>query len=263
MENISGDAIAMDNLPLDADQPETVVAPIEEKIPEETPEVIKTDGEKEKPKKLGGFQKTRIKQQKEIADLKAQIALLSSKATAVVDKEPLLEDYSDWNAYNKDLIKYESGKLFEARQKQEITQKEAVKESENITTWEAKIEALDEDKYEAYHKMIDEYKDIDVRQQIIKSAQNSSIGPEILLHLDKNPELFDKLNHKDISDLSIKREISALEAQLTNNQKPAVKGSKSPAPITPIKGSSPTSVDDKDLDTDAYIAKYHSKLLRK
>lgn len=139
----------------------------------------------------------------------------------------------------------------------------AEKEAEIESAWESKIEALDEKKFEEYQNLIEDYKDVDLRTQLIKSAKKSDIGPEILLYLDKNPEIFDKLNHKDISDLSIKRGIEALEKQLMNNQKPAVRGSKSPAPIVPLKGSSPTSVDDKDLDTDAYITKHHSNLIRK
>lgn len=257
IENESGDIVAVDDsqMPINADAPEKEVVT---KVAEpEIQEEIKADGEEVKNKKLGGWARKNAKLERELAELKQQIA------AKPVDIEPQLKDYTDWNDYSRAIARYEAAQVIKVHQEGLTKTQEAIKEAEIEKSWEAKVESLDEKQWDSFQRLVDDYKDVDIRTQIIKSAKNSDIGPQILLHLDKNPDLMDKLNSKDISDLAIKRTISSIESELMSNQKPAVKGSKSPAPITPIKGSSATSVDEKDLDTDAYLAKRYPHLIKR
>lgn len=251
LENEFGDIVASnDSTSVEVEVKEPEAPETIEAEPEKAEEENNTEGEEVRKKRPSGFQRKITKLEQENATLTSRLAALEKPA--MLDKEPNLDDYPDLIQFNRDVIRYENHQA-------ELKRQAALTEQ----AWQAKIESLDDDKWGAFQKLQEDYRDVNIRTQIINSAKKSDIGPDILLHLDKNPDLFDKLNDKNTSDLSIKRSIAAIEEQLKGGQKPAVKGTKSPAPITPVKGSSPTSVDDNDLDTDAFIAKYHPTLLKK
>lgn len=251
-EILAGDIVASDE--------STVIAEESPQKEEAVNQEEQADGE-EAQKKPSGAQRNKAK----IARLEQKLAEAEAKLNAKpVDKEPQLNDYETYDAYNRATSRWEANQAIVAHEEKLAKNQTVSKEAEFERTWDDKIEALEEAEWEEYQNLVEDYKDIELRTQIIKSAQKSDIGPKILLHLDKNPELFDKLNSKDISDLTIIREIRNIESQLKNpSQKPLVKGSRSPAPINPVRGSSPTSVSLEDLDTDAYIAKRYPNLSKK
>jgi hypothetical protein len=92
--------------------------------------------------------------------------------------------------------------------------------------------------------------DLKVSDQIRDAVIESEIGPEILYHLAKNPDLVTELNAMTPAKALIK--FGKLEDKLTpasGETKPAAKVveiSKAPAPITPLKGA--TSVTTNGLD---------------
>lgn len=211
----------------------------------------KAEGDKAPRKKgKGGWQSTIKRLRAENEKLRAAQIVTPPPA---LDVKPQLNDYKTYDEYQEALTDWKVEVKLAARDEKLTKAQEEAKTREAESTWDSKIESLEEDQWSDYQQLVEDYKDINLRTQLIKSAKESAIGPQILLHLDKNPELFDKLNNKDTSDLTVKRAIRQLEAELSN-QKPSVKISKSPPPINPVKKSSPSTVDLSSLATDDYIA---------
>lgn len=259
LENEFGDIVAsndsapVESVEVEVKEPEAPEAKVE--ITEE-----KTEGEEVRKKRPTGFQRKITKLEQENADLQAKLAEYSKP----LDTEPNIDDFPDFAAYNKAIVRFEAKQLLKEEQERVVQAQEQQKivEKQNAAkaSWEEKIDALDVDDYD---EVINKYKDVQIRKEIIQAMTESDLGPELTYYLAKNPDELSAINKSpdEIGAMAIYKKIAEIEQRLST--KPAVKGTKSPAPITPVKGSSPTSVDDNDLDTDAFIAKYHPTLLKK
>ncbi len=258
-ENMS---IAAENVVDNSNQPEDDAESLQKQIDEaeaedveaegqeETPEEDNAEGEKAKRKRPNGLRRKVAKLEAKLAEYEAKFN--QSNSVAEVEKEPTLEDFSDYDSFYKALAKYEAKQLV----RQELKQKELnERATQSLNLWNQKVSEIRKELPD-YDDVVSEYDDVPVRQEILNVMQESDIGPKIAYHLAKNPELLSAINNDKVSALQIAKQLGIIEAQLSANlqtQKPVARVTKSPAPITPVKRSAPSTVDLSALDTDAFI----------
>lgn len=245
----------------------------EAKEADETPEVTeekenKTTGEEQvRKKRPTGFQRKISKLEQQNAELAARLAEIEkSKAPQGITKEPNLDDFDSFDAFNAALVQYKVDKALGEREKKVQEQQEQQKvineqQAANLA-WEKKVESLGE-LAEEYEELVAEHSTTLFREELIQATYESDLGPQIRHYLLKNPEELAKVNkpRNELSSLAIYKKIADLEDQLS--AKPAVKVSKSSDPITPLKGSVKTAVKLESLDTDAFLQQRHPHLFKR
>lgn len=153
--------------------------------------------------------------------------------------EPQPGQFTDIGEYSKALKDWTAEKTqrdYEAKQAEERSKKE---QEALLKTWN--------DRQAEARKEIADYADtisnseVMVSNEVRQAILESDVGPKLLYHLAKNPEVADKL--KDMSAARALREIGRLEASLSiqagKKQEAATtvaEISKAPAPISPLKG---------------------------
>ncbi len=267
-EILSGDEVAVDNSNQAVEQEIEIQAEVVEG--QENQEENNTEGEVRK-KRPSGFQRKISKLEQEKADLAAQLAEYKKPTATLAPKKPTLDEYATYDdflgaqdSYYEALTDYKAKKAIEEYEESKTTRKVqeelAAKQKEVEQSWEDKIDALDES-YDDFDEVMSKYEKTLFRNDLIQAIRESDVGPQIQYHLGKNPELLNKLNAKTISPFAIYKEIAKIESQLSN-QKPAVRVSKSSEPITPVKGSSRSSVNLSNLDADSYMAQRYPHLMK-
>lgn len=223
-----------------------------------------TEGEKVKKPRNSGFHKKISRLEQQNAELAARLAELSKPATVSTEK-PNIDNFDSFDAYNEALLDWkvdQKEREREERVKQEQEkQKQVAKQNEAKSSWEQKIDALDES-YDDYEEVVGKYNNVNVRHEIIQATAESDLGPQIRYHLAKNPDILESLNNDTASSLVIYKKIAELETKLS--AKPTVKVSKSSEPITPVRGTAKTVVKlDGSTDADTWIAARHPHLYGK
>lgn len=256
-ENLSGVVIdAEDNSnPTDVvvETEKTEDAPAE--VAAETPTENKDSGEAVKKPKLTGWQRKIQKLERELEAERLKNVAPSTPAAAPQvnsDQKPILDNYQTYDDYIEALTEFKATQVAEKKlaERENKVKTEQVNQSWNTKVAEAVKEMPD------YHEVVSEYADVPVRQEILDAMRESDIGPKMAYHLAKNPDLLDELNGQSVSAYTIHKELSRLESELTGNKeqnRPAVKISKAPPPITPVKKTASGSVDLNNMDTDSYI----------
>lgn len=173
-----------------------------------------------------------------LAALERQPALQAPK----VDEEPQPSQFNDAFEYAKALAEYTADKRIGEMKRQEAEERQAQERQKVIETWASKVQAA-----KASMPDFDDIvasSDVVVNDDIRDAILESDVGPQILYHLAENDDVA-----KRIAGLSPKqalREIGKLEARFEVKEtapetKPIVR-SKAPAPIQPLRGSSPADV---------------------
>jgi hypothetical protein len=159
-----------------------------------------------------------------------------------VDEEPQPSQFNDAFEYAKALAEFTADKRIGEMRKQDAEAKEAQERQKVIDQWANKVQQA-----KASLPDFDDIvasSDVVVNDDIRDAILESDVGPQILYHLAENEEVA-----KRIAGLSAKqalREIGKLEARFEVKEtapetKPIVR-SKAPAPIQPLRGSSPADV---------------------
>lgn len=244
----------------ESDQAAALEGELIETEAEPQPEEKKT--EPEKPKKKNSFQERigEVTAEKNAAKEEAQreraarealeerIAALEKPAAAAEPeappstKKPDISTYTDVAQYEADLTAY-NREMFQAEQR-----------AENSAKAQLQLEQIWEQKKDAFKAEVPDYEAVIeasnlVISDVVKEAiVESDIGPQLAYHLATNPEIAAHL--KTLSLASQAREIGKIEAALvkpTNiGEKAAIKVSKAPQPISPIKGA--TTITDNKVD---------------
>lgn len=164
------------------------------------------------------------------------------------DPEPLPEQFADLSQYREALKEWTAD---DTRRKDAIAKAENEQKQHRETIvkkWSKRQETV-KSALPDYAETL-AASDVKVSNQIREAILESDVGPEILYHLAKNPEIAEELNAMTTEKALIK--FGKLEDKLTpanEDLKPAtrvVEISKAPAPISPLKGS--TSVTTNGLD---------------
>ena len=155
------------------------------------------------------------------------------------DPKPRPEQFNDAYQYAEALAEYSAEKALENRDRQETDRKANEAREATLKSWAERIQVAKtelpdfEEMVGSADVVIPDF----VRDEIIESA----VGAKILYHLAENAEFARSLG--TMSPAKALKELGKLEARFEKtetppaNEKPVVKASKAPAPITPIKGS--------------------------
>jgi len=243
-----------------ADQPEVEAVqaePTEEVEERSEPEIEKEQEEKPKanPKlerRFSEITKQREEARKEAQQerearqaLEARLAALEKQPATQspkVDEEPQPSQFNDAFEYAKALAEYTADKRIGEMRKQDAEAKEAQERQKVIDQWANKVQQA-----KASLPDFDDIvasSDVVVNDDIRDAILESDVGPQILYHLAENEDVA-----KKIAGLSAKqalREIGKLEARFevkeTKPETAPITRSKAPAPIQPLRGSSPADV---------------------
>ena len=242
-----------------ADQPEVEAVQTEptQEAERSEPEIEKEQEEKPKanPKlerRFSEITKQREEARKEAQQERSAREALEARLAALerqpapqaqkVDEEPQPSQFNDAFEYAKALAEFTADKRIGEMRKQDAEAKEAQERQKVIDQWANKVQQA-----KASLPDFDDIvasSDVVVNDDIRDAILESDVGPQILYHLAENEEVA-----KKIAGLSAKqalREIGKLEARFEVKEtapetKPIVR-SKAPAPIQPLRGSSPADV---------------------
>lgn len=243
-----------------ADQPEVEAVQTEptEEVERSEPEIEEKEQE-EKPKanpklerRFSEITKQREEARKEAQRereareaLEARLAVLEKQTAPQapkVDEEPQPSQFNDAFEYAKALAEYTADKRIEEMKRQEAEARQAQERQKVIETWASKVQQA-----KATLPDFDDIvasSDVVVNDDIRDAILESDVGPQILYHLAENEDVA-----KKIAGLSAKqalREIGKLEARFeakeTKPEPTPIVRSKAPAPIQPLRGSSPADV---------------------
>jgi len=232
-----------------------IAAESEDSVPKEDPKPEKVEEKpeesSEKPKRPGRLERIIQKQQQEIESLRqAQNREPIKSDKPVQDGPPNIDDYGD-NAidYVVDLAKYEARQeLIRGKEADRVQQTEAQQQAEKISKLEAfqereaQIIAANPD-YDS--KLKEMYSEGILTDTMIEEIQDSDMGEKISLHLTKNPELAEAMS--EMTNKQLTKVIGILELQLSGEGKAAVKTTKAPQPITPVRANSVQAKDPDDM----------------
>lgn len=174
--------------------------------------------------------------------------------------EPLPEQFTDTNEYRQAIKEWTA----------ENTRRELEAEranAERVKSWN--------DKQEAIRAEMPDYDEtianstVQVSDQMRDAIIESDLGPKILVHLAKNPDVAEALGEMTVGRML--RELGKLEAQLGGQVKPESKSektpvaeiSKAPAPISPLKATSGVSTVKVNADGEFYGTYEEYKAARK
>lgn len=163
------------------------------------------------------------------------------KADIDLGPEPQPEQFTDPKQYGLALKDW----TVEATRREDADKQDnerRVKEAEAIgKAWQTRQDAFA--KESADYKETIEASAVKVSDQVRDAIVESDVGPQILFHLAKNPEVAEKIGQMTIAGAL--RAVGRLEATLGGEAKPQGKSasakvaeiSKAPAPITPLRGA--------------------------
>lgn len=172
--------------------------------------------------------------------LEARIKALEQQTQQPVvstgDGEPQPGDYQDAFEYAKDLAKYEAKRIIEAEKQAEAQAKAQEAQQKVLSTW---TERINEAKQELpdYDEMIAS-SDVVVHDVIRDAILESEVGPRILYHLAENEDYAKKFAAMPLPQAL--KELGKLETRYSPSEEKtvAVRKSKAPPPINPIKATS-------------------------
>jgi hypothetical protein len=244
-----------------ADQPEVEAVQTEptEKVEERSEPESEVKEQEDKPKSNPKLERrfSEITKQREEARKEAQqerearqaletrLAVLERQPAPQapkVDEEPQPSQFNDAFEYAKALAEYTADKRIGEMRKQDAEAKEAQERQKVIDQWANKVQAA-KTSLPDFDDIVAS-SDVVVNDDIRDAILESDVGPQILYHLAENDDVA-----KRIAGLNPKqalREIGKLEARFetkeTKSEPPPITRSKAPAPINPLRGSSPADV---------------------
>ena len=154
----------------------------------------------------------------------------------VSNDEPMPENYSDAFEYAKDLAKFEARRMIEAEKQQVEQAKAAERQNEVIKTWTERVQKAKAEMPD-YDQMVAS-SDVAIHDVLRDAIIESDVGPKILYHLAENEEYAKKVAGMPLPQAL--KELGKLEARYSDSpeeKSPAVRTSKAPPPINPIRGA--------------------------
>lgn len=163
------------------------------------------------------------------------------------DPKPKPEQFSDMFEYAEALSEWTADKRIKEEKAKEAVQRVEQERRKVMDTWAQRISDF-RSKTPDFDEMI-QSADVAVSNDVRDAIFESDAGPQILYHLAENPDVAKKLS--GLTPISALRMIGRLEAKLeapSEKRETAVKTSKAPPPINPIKGTAGNPVTELDAN---------------
>ena len=216
---------------------EETQAEAEDKPKKQNPKLEKRFSELSKARDAAKQEAANERQQREA--LEARLRALEQQPQqqqTVSNDEPMPENYSDAFEYAKDLAKFEARRMIEAEKQQVEQAKAAERQNEVIKTWTERVQKAKAEMPD-YDQMVAS-SDVAIHDVLRDAIIESDVGPKILYHLAENEEYAKKVAGMPLPQAL--KELGKLEARysdLPEEKSPAVRTSKAPPPINPIRGA--------------------------
>ena len=239
-----------------AEAAEETAEPVVEETEQSEPEPKAEEGEApEKPKKanpklekrFSELSKARDAARQEAAKEREQREALEARLRALeqqqvpqagqAEREPQPSDFDDAFEYAKALAKYEAKNIIAQEKAQEAAAKAAERQQQVISTWAERVAKAKEEMPD-YDEMVGT-SEVAIHDVLRDAIIESDVGPKILYHLAENEDYAKKVAGMPLPQAL--KELGKLEARYSDSpeEKPvAVRKSKAPPPINPIKASS-------------------------
>jgi len=176
------------------------------------------------------------RQQREALEARIKALEQQPQQAQVQTDEPQPSDYNDAFEYAKDLAKYEAKRMIQAEKQAEAQAKAQEAQQKVLSTWNERINEAKQELPD-YDEMIAS-SDVVIHDVIRDAILESDVGPRILYHLAENEEFAQKFAGLPLPQAL--KELGKLESKYAPSEEKsvAVRKSKAPPPINPIRGTS-------------------------
>lgn len=174
--------------------------------------------------------------------------------------EPKLDQFKDWDEYNRALIRHEAEKIVAEREKKtqanQAVNEHAKRQAEIASAHTSRVDQA-KGRYEDYDDVVDPILELNVPSYIVELVGGSDKSADLLYKLGENPKEF--LRIAKLAPVAAARELAKLELSIAAPAKPA---SSAPAPVPTIVGkSSESTADPSDKDgTDVWMRKEWARM---
>ena len=164
------------------------------------------------------------------------------------DPKPKAEQFSDMFEYAEALADWTADKRFKEEKAKEVAAKVEQERAKTMETWANRVNDF-RGKTPDFDEMV-QSADVVVSNEVRDAIFDSDVGPQILYHLAENPDVASKL--QGMTAIGALRMIGKLEAKfeqpetVSKPRETAVKTSKAPPPINPIRATAGGPVTDLD-----------------
>ena len=192
----------------------------------------------------------RLELENKVKEMEAKLTPAKPQEPAEADPKPKPEQFSDMFEYAEALSEWTADKRIREEKVKEAAQRAEQERQQLLNTWASRVQDF-RAKTPDFDDMVGSA-DVVVSNEVRDAIFESDVGPQILYHLAENPDVAKKLS--GLSPISALRMIGKLEAKLEMpapseaKQETAVKTSKAPPPINPIRATSGGPVTDLDAN---------------
>lgn len=201
--------------------------------------------EANKPKRRGGFQKKIERLERELAAERAakiQPQYSSKEPDNATAKKPVQSDYQTYDDFIEALTDFKADlaadKKLNERDRQTSEQKQQEQWSQKVAAYNVQAAELRKTR-EDFDEVIAEAFADGATPQLQAALTDSEMGAAVALYLADNPDELDKLNSPALGIIAVNKIIGRIEAKIevgkSSGEKAAVKMTKAPPPITPVK----------------------------
>ena len=188
----------------------------------------------------------RIDLENKLKDMEAKLKPAPQEPTEA-DPKPKPEQFSDMFEYAEALSEWTADKRIKEEKAKEVAQKVEQERQKTMETWSNRVNDFRE-KTPDFDDLVGSA-DVTVSNDVRDAIFESDVGPQILYHLAENPDIAKKL--QGMTAIGALRMIGKLEAKFEDSPTPtpketAVKTTKDPPPIKPIRASANGPVTELD-----------------
>ncbi len=185
-------------------------------------------------------------------------------AEAAKPAKPTPDKFTDYNEYVEALADYKAGEKVETTLKARDTEAEARAKAEAFAkSWTERVSEA-KTKHADYEQVVST-SDVEVKDHVKDALNDSDVGPQLIYHLAKNPEVAEALNK--MTPLGAAREIGRIEAKLATAPEaeaaetsepaeeppPVRKTSAAPPPAKPLTAARATAPNLEKASMDDYV----------
>lgn len=191
----------------------------------------------------------RVELENKVKELESKLSPPPQEPTEA-DPKPKPEQFSDMFEYAEALSEWTADKRIREEKAKEAAQRAEQERQKTMDTWSNRVNDF-RSKTPDFDEMVGSA-DVVVSNEVRDAIFDSDVGPQILYHLAENPDVAKKL--QGMTAIGALRMIGKLEAKFEEPAQPqtqretAVKTSKAPPPINPIRATAGGPVTDLDAN---------------